>query len=513
MKRFTQVLMCTLMLGSNLACHAQVDGDDAQSKPMNIVIAISDDQSWPHTSFVSEAFVHTPNLEAIAAEGVQFTNGYAASPGCSPSRAALLLGTHHWMNGPAGTHGSSFPAHYTTFTDLLDEAGYKVGFTGKGWGPGEWKQGGRDRNPAGDEFNDILLTTKVVKGISKKDYAANFEQFLNERKEGQPFFFWYGAHEPHLKYADKTYSDQQRASVVVPPFLPDTPTVRDTLLDYANEITHFDDHLGKIFEQLKQRGELQNTLVIVTSDNGMPFPKAKATGYDYGIHVPMVVYWPGGASAGEVVDTPVSFVDLSATIVQAAGLKVPANYSGDSLVPLVSKGINNLDPNRSVYAGRERQTAARYHNLSYPVRSMRQGDYLLVWNMKPDRLPSGQGQELIDGTLGEPDAAYYDVGPSRIKFEILARRSEPSIAPFFNDMVRKRSEWQLFNLNKDPACMNNLANDPDHASLLAQYQNTLKETLKETGDPRVLGYGIVFENYPRSSGKMRYFPKPEQSNN
>ena len=487
------------------------DTNSQQKIRPNILLAISDDQSWPHTSVAGSRFVDTPNFERLVANGFYFANGYAASPGCSPSRAALLTGQHHWMIGPAGTHGSSFPAHFETFVDLLDESGYKVGYTGKGWGPGEWSQGGRDRNPAGDEYNEKLLDPKSVKGINSKDYAANFRQFLNERDEDQPFFFWYGGHEPHLKYADATYTEAERANVTVPSFLPDTPTTRDTLLDYAFEIQHFDNHLGKILGQLEATGELDNTLVIVTSDNGMPLPRAKATGYDYGIHVPMGMFWGGNKSKGEVIDAPIGFVDLSATIMETAGLSVPSQFTGESLFGLLNGEVDKLDSERSVFAGRERQTAARYQNMSYPVRTMRRGDYLVVWNMKPDRLPSGQGRQIVEGELAPPHSGYFDVGPSRIKYEILERRDEAPIKPFFHLMVDKRPEWQLFNVKNDPENLINLATDSAHEDILLEYQELLIATLKETNDPRVKGYGIVWENYPRSKGAMRYFPKPDHS--
>jgi len=475
----------------------------------NILIAISDDQSWIHTSSGGSAFVKTPNMDKLASEGLRLTNAYAASPGCSPSRAALLTGQHHWMIGPAGTHGSSFPVYHETFVDLLENAGYKVGFTGKGWGPGSWSAGGRDKNPAGVEYNDVKLEKKPKKGISDKDYAGNFEQFLNERKASEPFFFWYGGHEPHLSYAEGPHTEEDLAMVEVPAFLPDTVASRSTLLDYADEIHHFDKHLGKIIGSLEVAGELENTLVIVTSDNGMPLPRAKANGYDYGIHVPLAIRWDKGGVKGVVVDEPVGFVDLSATVVDVAGLDIPEKFTGTSLLPMLNGKSGTLDKGRAVYAGRERQSASRYQNLSYPQRMMRRGDYLVIWNAKPDRDPAGQGQEMVDGVLGEPHSAYYDIGPSMIKRELLARRDEAYFKPFFHLAVDRRPEWQLFNVTKDPECLVDLTEDPEHAETFTLYKQQLIETLTETGDPRVLGYGYVWEDYPRIQGSMRYFPKPE----
>jgi uncharacterized sulfatase len=193
-----------------------------QSARTNILIAITDDHSWKHTSVEGSPFLETPAMDSIANEGYRFTNAYAASPGCSPSRAALLTGQHHWMIGPAGTHGSSFPIHYETFVDVLERAGYKVGFTGKGWGPGDWLGGGREKNPAGVEYNEVKLKAVPREGISSVDYAGNFERFMDERENDEPFYFWLGSHEPHLKYAEIGHSDKDLAAVEVPDLLPTT---------------------------------------------------------------------------------------------------------------------------------------------------------------------------------------------------------------------------------------------------------------------------------------------------
>jgi N-sulfoglucosamine sulfohydrolase len=499
------VAFLLLSLSAQTVFAAPVD----PAKRPNILLAISDDQSWKHTSAAGSPFVQTPNLDSVANTGFYFENGYAASPGCSPSRAALLTGRHHWMIGPAGTHGSSFPIHYDTFVDLLEAAGYKVGFTGKGWGPGDWLGGGRDRNPAGDEYNNIKLGKDRKKGILDSDYAANFEQFMGERDEGQPFFFWYGAKEPHLAYAEEPHSESARSTVEVPGFLPDTATTRDTLLDYADEINHFDNYLGKIMAVLDAAGELDNTLIIITSDNGMPLPRAKATGYDYGSHVPLVIGWGGSSKQGATVKAPVGFVDLSATIMDTAGLEVPRQFVGTSLLPLVNGKQDDWSYDRAVFSGRERHSSSRYRNLTYPQRIMRRGDYLIIWSATPNREPAGQHQEIINGELGEPHMAYYEIGPSLIKKELLENRDDPYFKPFFHLAVDKQPEWQFYNVVDDPDCLNDLAESSEHAMIFAAYKQQLTETLKATGDPRLLGYGHVWEDYPRTPGTMRYFPKPD----
>ncbi len=500
------ILLLSLFAQASYAVGSQT------SKRPNILIAISDDHSWKHTSVQGSPFVETPNLDSIANAGFRFTNAYSASPGCSPSRAGLLTGQHHWMIGAAGTHGSSFSVQYETFVDLLEAAGYKVGFTGKGWGPGDWLAGGRNKNPAGVEYNDLKLKVKPQKGISDTDYSRNFEQFMKERRSDEPFYFWYGAHEPHLKYAELGHSEEELASVEVPGFLPNTEASREMLLDYADEINHFDSHLGKIIASLEAAGELDNTLIIVTADNGMPMPRAKSNGYDYGIHVPLSIQWGKGGKKAKVIKGPVGFVDLSATVIEAAGLEVPGQFVGQSLMGLLNGDIDKLDYDRAVYSGRERHSSSRYQNLSYPQRMMRSGDFLIIWSARPELDPAGQARNIVDGELSPPHSAYFDIDDSMIKRELLAKRDDPYIGRFFHLAVDKRPEWQFFNVKEDPESLNDLANDPDHAEIFTKYKKQLTDMLVETGDPRVSGYGHVWEDYPRLKGPMRYFPKPDSGN-
>ncbi|NIP19017.1 MAG: sulfatase-like hydrolase/transferase, partial [Xanthomonadales bacterium] len=397
--------MALFLALSVLSTHAE---EGAGSERPNILIAITDDHSWLHTSVQGSPFLETPAMDSIAEAGFRFTNAYAGSPGCSPSRAALLTGRHHWMIGPAGTHGSSFPVHYETFVDVLERAGYKVGYTGKGWGPGDWLVSGRQKNPAGIEYNEAKLTPPRT-GISSTDYAGNFERFMAEREAGQPFYFWAGGHEPHLKYAEIEHPEADLAKVEVPGFLPNTKTSRSMLLDYAYEIEHFDAHLGRILATIEAAGELDNTLVIFTADNGMPMPRAKANGYDYGIHVPLHIRWDRGKQSGRVVETPVGFVDLSATVLETAGLETPEQFQGQSLLGLLNGDLESLNHDRVVFSGRERHSSSRYRNLTYPQRMMRRGNYLVIWNAAPERHPAGAPRNIVDGEPGPPHGAYFDI--------------------------------------------------------------------------------------------------------
>lgn len=478
----------------------------------NILLAISDDQSFPHTSAYGYVAVDTPAFDRVAREGVLLTRAYCGSPGCSPSRAALLTGRHHWQLENAGTHASSFSARFDTYPDLLERAGYVVGYTGKGWGPGNFQAGGRTRNPAGPAFNRHKLPQKPTRAVSGNDYAANFAEFLQQRPAGGPFCFWYGGSEPHRAFeAGSGARDGGQAELATPPpFLPDMPEVRDDLLDYCREIEHFDEHLGRMLQLLEESGELDNTLVVVTSDNGMAFPRAKANCYEYGIHVPMAVRWPAQVPAGRRVADLVGFVDLAPTFLEAAGQDVPPPISGRSLLPVLQSERSGLvDPGRErVFSGRERHSSSRYNNSAYPQRAMRTGDFLLIRNFRPHRWPAGAPQKYDGDQLGPPHGAYHDIDACPTLTLLVEGREDPELAKYFHLAVDKRPEYELFNVRDDPACLFNLASDEAHQPLLAQLQRQLNDYLRRTGDPRVLDGGEIFETYNRYS-RLRRFPQPE----
>jgi len=163
----------------------------------NILFAIADDAS--HMSAYGHTFVNTPNFDRVARQGVLFTNAFTTNPKCAPSRASILTGRHTWQLEEACDHWNVWPAKFAVYPDILADAGYHVGFTGKGWAPGDWKRQGRETNPAGPEYSGRTLDPPSST-ISAKDYAANFADFLDARPDDSPFCFWYGGHEPHRPY-------------------------------------------------------------------------------------------------------------------------------------------------------------------------------------------------------------------------------------------------------------------------------------------------------------------------
>ncbi|AQT69925.1 Arylsulfatase [Anaerohalosphaera lusitana] len=471
--------------------------EKASRKRPNILLAISDDHSYPHASAYGCEFVNTPSFDEVARVGVLMKNAFCPAPQCSPSRASLLTGRNIWQNEEAGTHGSYFPKNWPVYTELLEQAGYHVGYTGKPWGPGDWRTKGWDKNPVGRGYNKAKLKERPTRGISYLDYAENFNLFLGDRDPDQPFCFWYGGFEPHRFY-EYGSGEGERDDVDVPGYLPDNETVRTDLLDYAREIEHFDDHLGRIIEKLKEIGEWENTLVVVTGDNGMPFPRAKANVYAAGIHVPMAVCWAGEVPArSEMMTDFVSFIDLAPTFLEAAGQAVPDTMSGRSfLAELRSGKAGRVDASRGfAVAGRERHTHARADNVGYPARSIQTDEYLYIRNFKPERWPMGNPRDPYDQW-----AADIDGGPSK---KVVLEDPE---SKFYELAVAKRPAEELYDLSKDPDCVDNIADDPKYANVKSELWERLKGILAEQEDPRVMGNGDVFDSYPRMRGTMRKYP-------
>lgn len=471
-------------ISTPLAAPAFLRGQDAR-RP-NILFAISDDQSWLHTSAAGEKAVRTPGFDRVAQLGVRFTQAFAASPGCAPSRAAILTGRYPWQLREAGTHASLFPRDLTVYPDVLAKAGYFTGLTGKGAGPCNFKDAGWPHNPAGPSF-DRRKAPAPAAGINTNDYAANFEDFLAQRPKDAPFCFWYGGQEPHRAYQPGLglKSGKKLEDVTVPPFLPDTPEVRSDILDYLTEIEHFDRHLSRMLDTLEQAGQLENTLVVVTGDNGMSFPGAKAQMREYGIREPLAVCWPARIKGGRVSDELVSLIDFAPTYYAAAGIEPPPGLAGRNLLPLLAEGKPLNRP--FVLSGRERHSHARHDLLGYPSRALRNRHYLYVRNFAPDRWPAGDPPR------------YYDIDNGPTHQLMLARQSDPAVAPLFQADYGKHPAEELFDIRTDPGCLKNLAREPRLRGVLAELRRTLTAQLKAQGDPRLGPNPNVWESYPRFS--------------
>jgi uncharacterized sulfatase len=435
----------------------------------HILFAIADDHSWPHAGAYGDPVVNTPAFDRLAREGVLFERAYCAAPSCTPSRGAVLTGQWPHRLGEGGNLWSRLHRKFAVYPDLLEAAGYRVGHTRKGWGPGTIQGTGRTRNPAGDRFK-------------------SFEEFLKGQPKDKPFCFWFGSYEPHRGYRKGSgkAAGIDLDAIAVPPFLPDEPEVRSDIADYYVEVQQFDAQVAGLLKTLDQAGLAQNTLVVMTSDNGMPFPRAKANLYDYGTHMPLVVRWPARVQGGRKVGEFVSFTDFAPTFLEAAGLAAPQEMSGRSFLHLLTGAPAPADaPRRDhVFVERERHADGRGGTLSYPMRAIRTADYLYIRNLEPDRWPACD------------PPAYRDIDGSPTKAFLLAHRDDPQVAPLFRLACAKRPAEELYDMKKDPGELHNVADRPEHADAKKDLRARLDRWMAAAADPRATGGGQQFDRYP-----------------
>lgn len=437
----------------------------AQKQP-NILFCIADD--WgKHAGVYGDKIFKTPNFDRLANEGVVFTNAFCGSPSCTPSRATILTGRYPHQNEESGNLWSTLQTKLPNYASILAQNGYHVGLERKGWGPGDFKVGGYAQNPAGKSYK-------------------NFDEFLEKRPTNSPFCYWFGSQDPHRVYEAGTgkASRMNPADVRVPAYWPDTPEIRNDVLDYYYEVQRFDQEVGQLIKKLEEIGELENTLIVVTSDNGMPFPRAKANVYDAGTNLPLVVYWKGKIAAHRT-DAFVSFVDFAPTFLEAARLSTPKEMSGKSLWPLLRNETQNH--RNEVFLERERHANVRKGDRSYPIRAIRNRDYLYIQNLAPEQWPAGDPEPYF--AVG----AYGDVDPGPTKDVIL--QDSTKYAYHYRLCFAKRPAEELYDLKKDPEQVNNLARNGSYQSIKKDLAMRLNQWRKETADPRMAGKQ-PFETYP-----------------
>lgn len=456
----------------------------------NILFAIADD--WgPHASAYGTPWIKTPAFDRVASGGVLFKNAFTPNAKCAPSRACILTGRNSWELKEAANHICYFPPEFKGWGEALAQNGWNVGYTSKGWGPGVANDSsGNPRKMTGVPYNK-RKAKPPTKEISDNDYAANFADFLSETPPDKPWCFWYGSIEPHRGYefgsgvrlGGKKLTDIDH----VPAYWPDNETVRNDLLDYAFEAEYFDAHLGRMLAELESRGLLDNTLVIVTADHGMPFPRSKGNANVMANHVPLAAMWRGGITQpGRVIEDFVSFTDLAPTVIEVAQLKWSeagmAPTSGHSLMEIFRSDRSGqvVAARDHVLIGRERTDVGRPNDLGYPVRGIITKDAMLVENFEPARWPGGN-----------PETGYMDCDAGATKSLLIDAHRKNIADPFWSMCFGKRPALEFYDLKADPDFVKNMPDDVRAESLRKQ----LHQELKAQGDPRMFGEGDLFDRY------------------
>lgn len=436
------------------------------TKQPNFMILMSDNNSWDHLGCYGDKVVKTPIIDGIASEGIRFTNAFCSSPSCTPARASMLTGQDIWRLEEGANLWGRLPAKFEVYPDILEREGYLVGIQGKGWGPGGVEESGREHNPGGERYD-------------------SFEEFYNERENGQPFCYWFSSRDPHRPFkrngGKKAGIDIDK--IEVPPYLPDTKDVRMDIADYYAEIQHFDKEVDGFITLLKEMGQLENTIVIVCSDNGWQMPRGLANLYDFGTRIPMIIYMPERFKGGRVVDDFISLNDLAPTLLELAGIEIPSYMNARSLVPILNsekEGVIEADRDFIVTA-RERHAYVRKNGAGYGGRAYRTKDFLYIRNYEHENWPAGDPP-----LYGDVDAHMLQY-PCGTKMEMLVNKDDKAVKPLFDLAFGKRPSEELYDLNKDPYQMVNVAQDPNYKETLSLLSEKLTAHLKKTGDPRELG--------------------------
>ncbi len=470
-------LIITIFLSFVLSCefnkHEKVSEIKKPNRP-NILLLMSDNQSADHLGCYGDRSIKTTHIDKLAKEGVIFKNAYCSAPSCSPARASMLTGKDIWNLGEAANLWSSFPK-VEVYTKLMEESGYHVGIEGKGWGPGDESVTGWKQNPGGVRYD-------------------SFEDFFNEVEKGQPWMYWYSSRDPHRPYKKEEWkkSGIHLDSINVPPYLPDIYEVRKDIADYYNEIQRFDVEVGSYISLLKEMGQVENTIIIVCSDNGWQMPRGLANLYDFGTKIPLIISWPEFFPPGREVDDFVNIKDFAPTFLEVSNIPVPKDMNAKSFLNiLTSKKQGRIDPKRDhVIMARERHAFVRKGGLGYPGRAIRTENYLYIKNYEPDRWPAGDPP-----LYGDVDAhmLHYE---SPTKLYMLKNKESKKVMPLFDLAFSKRPKEELYDLLNDPFQMNNLANVDKYKPNLETLSNRLKSYLVKTQDPRELGQKLNWDNAP-----------------
>lgn len=427
---------------ASLTLQVGFSAESADPRP-NMVFIIADDMSVNDFGAYGNPVVQTPNIDSLAAGGMRFDNAYLTTSSCSPTRCSIITGRYPHNTGAPELH-SKLPEDQIRFPELLREAGYYTALSGKN----HMFKGYKDR-----------AFDRMERGMGPSG-SEHWVKFLQERPKEKPFFFWFAAYDGHRAW---DINDQapvyDPADVIVPPYLVDTPAVRQDLANYYHEVSRFDYFIGLVRDELKRQGVLENTMIVIASDNGRPFPRDKVYLYDSGIKTPWVVHFPAMVQNPATTESLVSVIDLSATCLELAGVEKPDAVQGQSFVPILK------DPEDTV-----REVVFAEHNwhvYKSHERMVRFGDYLYIKNNHPDIPNLGHESDMVyvsGRELWRAHAAGETLWHQQQVFAV------PSPAE------------QLFHVSRDPHQLWNVVDEPAYAEKLKQARSLLADWTEQTGD-------------------------------
>lgn len=453
---------------------ANVRAADTDRRP-NVLFCLADDWGWPHAGVYGDRVVQTPAFDRLAREGVLFDRAFISSPSCTPCRNSIITGQHFYRLDQGANLHSTLDVRHPNFMTLLEAAGYAIGHYRKAWGPGDFRAGGYERNPCGPPFK-------------------GFADFMKQRPKNQPFCFWFGTSDPHRPYVEGSGRESgiDVDAVQVPAYWPNVETVRSDIADYYFEVQRWDRDVADAMALLEEAGQLDNTIIVMSGDHGMPFPRCKGNLYDWGVRVPLAIRWGGQVKAGQRVNDFVSLIDIAPTVLEAAGVKVPAVMTGRSLLDLL-RGKESKADRGSIVMGRERHTPAQEvpSMVGYPARAIRTDRWLYIMNLESDRWPAG-----VPENATHPIGQFADCDGGPTKAFLMEHQSDPKYTRYFEYCFAKRPAEELYDCENDPYQLKNFATDPEHGATVEQLRSKLIARLRETADPRFADVPVKFDEYP-----------------
>jgi N-sulfoglucosamine sulfohydrolase len=440
---------------------AATTGSSLHAAPRNVVLMIGDDHGL-QVGCYGDKVIKTPSMDSLATQGTRFANAFAAVSSCSPSRSVVLTGMFNHTNGMYGLAHEKHNFHsfrnIPSLPQSLKKAGYRTAIVGKYHLQPETVY----------PFDDTLPCPGGPRNVAAvAESARNFMKTAGEK----PFFLLVGYTDPHRDFANKAqYSGIETitydpADIVVPPWLPDRPETREDLADYYQSISRLDQGIGLMLKAIADTGHEKDTLVIYLSDNGPPWPGAKTTQYEPGIHLPLIIRNPQQVKPGITSQAMVSWVDITPTILDWAGVKAPPKVFGRSLMPILDQ--ENPAGWDTVYGSHTFHEVTMY----YPMRTIRTRQYKYILNIACD--------------LEFPFAS--DLWGS-LTWQTVLKQGDKQYGQRTMDAYIHRPREELYDLQADPGETRNLAGDPSRADLVADMRARLLQWQEKTDDPWLIKY-------------------------
>jgi N-sulfoglucosamine sulfohydrolase len=453
MFRLFLLSLCIIVIGCS-------QNESDQTKP-NIILIIGDDISWDDLGCYGNTSVHTPNIDKLAAEGLLFNNAFITSSSCSPSRCSIITGRYPHNTGAAELH-TPLPAHLKFFPELLRDNGYFSALLAK-WHEGE----------STERAYDTLVTGTDHNGSGGEMQWINI---LRSRPKDKPFFLWLAPFDAHRPWSsDHMQHHHNPEKIQVPSTLVNDSTTRQDLASYYDEIARLDLYIGNLVSELETQGIADNTILIFLGDNGRAFPGSKTRLYDRGIKTPFIIKWKNGIPDGQKTNALISSIDISATLLECAGISSPETVQGVSFRTLFK--MPNQKFRNYIFAEHN------WHDYSAYERCVRTDSFLYILNMKP----------AWDN--GGPIDANQSPSAKSLK-AALARGELDSLQ--LDAYIKPRAPEEFYAIGPDPLQYRNLITDPRYREKIRSLKNVLEHWRDETGDSYPAN--ITADWYDRESG-------------